>query len=181
MEISGKTWDEIASYFYSTDLFTIFGLPAKYDIDEQALANAYRVLLRNIHPDCLRDKSAQAFSLQASAMINSAYTTLKDAALRAEYLLKKAGGKSSSEDNQVPDGLFLEVMMIWEELNNARLMNDSGTILRIKRDTVLHRDEIERKIAQLCACLESGEEVKSLLRMELNAMKYYSNLVNELD
>jgi len=183
----GVNWDALWSHLRSADAFEVFGMAACYDIDERALGEANRSIHRNIHPDRLPrgDDAAQDFALRASAIVNQAYATLKDPVLRAEHLLARAGGKSASADKQVPPDLLGEVMLVREELEEARASGDSATLARIQRDAIQRRDRAAQAIAGLCRQLvESGgrtEEVKSALRMQLNAMKYHSNLVNELE
>ena len=184
---AGTNWDGLLAHMRDADLFEVFGLTAACEIDERVLGDAYRAIHRNIHPDRLPrgDDSAQDFALRASAVVNQAYATLKDPVPRAEYLLSRAGGKSASDDKQVPANLLAEVMMIREELEEARGAGDVATLARIKADAIGRRDETAKTIAGLCRqLLASGADidtVKAALRTQLNAMKYHSNLVNEFE
>ena len=185
--LPGTDWPALLAHVAGEDAFELFGLPASFDIDERALADAARSIHRNIHPDRLPrgDEAAQDFALRASAIVNQALATLKDPRLRAEHLLARAGGKSASEDKQVPPGLLAEMMMIREELEEARAANDAATLARILAEALHRRNDTAGQIAALCARLNSAapdhDEVRSSLRMQLNAMKYHANLVNELE
>lgn len=183
----GADWQALLAHLATADYFEIFGLPPAFDVDEKQLAAVQRAIHRNIHPDRLPrgDEAAQAFALRASAIINQAFAALKDPVLRAEYLLARSGGKSASDDKQVPQGLLPQVMMIREELEEARASGDADTLARIKAGAVARRDETGGVIAGLCRELQSHgadmDTVRDALRMQLNAMKYHSNLVHELE
>jgi len=180
-------WASLLNHIAHADAFELFGLSPGYNIDERALADVSRSIHRNIHPDRMPrgDQGAQAFAMRASAIVNQALATLKDSRLRAEYLLARAGGKSASEDKQVPIGLLAEMMMIREELEEARAAGDAIALQRIMRDAIARRDETEKHIARLCGQLNPPaadlNEVRSSLRMHLNAMKYHTNLVSECE
>lgn len=183
----GTDWAALLVHLASADAFELFGLRPSYNVNEKELSDASRAIHRNIHPDRMPrgDEAAQDFAMRASAIVNQALATLKDPRLRAEHLLARAGGKSASEDKQVPQGLLAEMMMIREELEEARAAGDAPTLDQIRSDAIQRRDETEKHIARLCGQLDPPaadfNEVRSALRMHLNAMKYHSNLVNELE
>lgn len=183
----GTDWASLLSHLANADAFELFGLPPTYNIDERTLSEASRAIHRNIHPDRMPrgDEAAQDFALRASAIVNQSLATLKDSRLRAEHLLARAGGNSASEDKQVPPGLLAEMMMIREELEEARAAGEARKLEKIKIDAIARRDETERHIARLCTQLNPPaadlNEVRSALRMHLNAIKYHSNLVADLE
>lgn len=182
----GTDWAALLSHLADTDAFELFGLSPAYALDDRKLADAARAIHRNIHPDRMPrgDEAAQDFALRASAIVNQALATLKDPRLRAEHLLVRAGGRSASEDRVTPPGLLAEMMMIREELEEARAANDAATLARIRADALRRRDETEANITELCENLADGhnlDAVRSSLRMQLNAMKYHENLVKELE
>ena len=71
------------------DYFTCFGLLRRLAIDPQMLEAKFYELSRAFHPDFYQNKSdaEQTISLDNSAMLNTAYRTLRDPIQRAEYLL----------------------------------------------------------------------------------------------
>ncbi len=180
-------WAALLSHVAAADAFELFGISPAFALDDRSLADTSRAIHRNIHPDRMPrgDEAAQEFALRASAIVNQALATLKDPRLRAEHLLLRAGGKSATEDKQVPPGLLPEMMMIREELEEARAAHDAATLERIKADAIRRRDETEAQIAGLCGRLLKSnvdlDAVRSSLRMQLNAMKYHVNLVSELE
>src|SRR5205085_8900589 len=94
------------------DHFERLGLPRRFSLDAAALEREYLARSRQLHPDYhqLGSAAEQAASVELSAALNEAYTTLKDPFLRAEYLLRRAGGPSASELKDVPPE-FLEEML----------------------------------------------------------------------
>jgi molecular chaperone HscB len=80
------------------DYFTCLGFPRRLTIDQSALETKFYELSRAFHPDFYQNKSAaeQAISLDNSALLNTAYRTLRDPIQRAEYLLDLEAGASRS-------------------------------------------------------------------------------------
>jgi molecular chaperone HscB len=148
-----------------------------------ALSKKYLNLSWNMHPDkfATKEPHLQSFALQASAILNKAYDTLRDPIGRAEYLLATAGGKSAAEDKRVPQELLEQMMMLREEIEEARAAKDESSITAI-RDTVMkQRQNSQQRISLLCTNLEQGgPEVKDHLRLELNSMKYLNSLLTQL-
>lgn len=76
------------------DYFSCFGLPRRLLIDTNILETKFYELSRAFHPDFYQNKSdaEQTISLGNSAMLNTAYRTLRDPIQRAEYLLDLEAG-----------------------------------------------------------------------------------------
>lgn len=70
------------------DYFTLFGLPARYQLDTRALSLRFQDLQRQYHPDKFASGSQaeQLAAVQQSATINQPQT-LRHPLMRAEYLL----------------------------------------------------------------------------------------------
>lgn len=90
------------------DYFTLFGLPAQYLLDVQALATRFQDLQRQFHPDrfASRPQAEQLAAVQQSATINQAWQTLRNPLSRAEYLLSLHGFDLASEQHTVRDTAF---------------------------------------------------------------------------
>jgi molecular chaperone HscB len=73
------------------DYFTLFGLPAQYQIDIQALTSRFQDLQRQYHPDKFASGLSRTAAVQQSATINQAWQTLRNPLTRAEYLLSLHG------------------------------------------------------------------------------------------
>ena len=91
------------------DYFTLFGLPARYQLDTQALSLRFQDLQRQYHPDKFASGSLaeQLAAVQQSATINQAWQTLRHPLMRAEYLLSLHGFDLASEQHTVRDTAFL--------------------------------------------------------------------------
>ncbi|MFY9994681.1 MAG: co-chaperone HscB [Leclercia sp.] len=121
------------------DYFTLFGLPAGYEIDIQALATRFQDLQRQYHPDKFASgtQAEQLAAVQQSATINQAWQTLRNPLSRAEYLLSRHGFDLSSEQHTVRDTAFLmEQLELREELDEIEQAKDDarleGFIQRVK-------------------------------------------------
>ena len=119
------------------DYFTLFGLPAGYEIDTQALAARFQDLQRQYHPDKFASgtPAEQLAAVQHSATINQAWQTLRNPLSRAEYLLSRHGFDLSSEQHTVRDTAFLmEQLELREELDEIEQAKDEARLERfIKR------------------------------------------------
>jgi hypothetical protein len=78
----------------NTDYFTCLGIPRRLKIDTSQLESKFYELSRAFHPDFYQNKTAeeQEISLSNSALLNTAYRTLKDPIQRAEYLVRLEAG-----------------------------------------------------------------------------------------
>ena len=78
------------------DYFTCLNLPRRLNIDEKALEETFYALSRSFHPDyfATKDEGEKAISLGNTALLNTAYRTLKDPMQRAEYLIRLEAGSA---------------------------------------------------------------------------------------
>jgi len=98
--------------------FELLSLEPAYKIDLVNLEVAYLATSKKYHPDFSNSAIFDANALKLSAMVNQAYSTLKDPFQRAEYLLKLEDGKNSEEIRTVPPDILEEVMDIRFELES---------------------------------------------------------------
>ncbi|QDV91059.1 Co-chaperone protein HscB [Phycisphaerae bacterium RAS2] len=177
-------WGELVSHVERADYFELFGLARAYQVDVAALQAAYMAISRNIHPDrfALADAAIQSAAMRASAIVNRAYETLKDAFTRAEYLLETAGGQTAAQDRRVPPELLGQVMMMREELEEARADSDDLRIQSIRAAVLEQRRAAQSAVAELCNRLaDQSAEVRDALRLKLNGLKYLNNLLSTID
>jgi len=165
------------------DCFELFGLKRSYELDLEVLHHKFLALSRVIHPDIAghdsEDRRQQALSL--SAEFNRAYDTLCDPVARAEYLLSLAGGPGPSEDKTVPKDLLGQVLMLREELDEAVRSADADALRSLKQRIATRHDQVLREIAKLASSLdETGPENHKKLREQLNTIKYYNNLLDQI-
>jgi len=95
-----------------TRLLHLPGLPRRLTIDQHKLEAKFYDLSRAFHPDFYQNKSdaEQTISLGNSAMLNTAYRTLRDPIERAEYLLDLEAGSVKEIRNSPPADLFEEIL-----------------------------------------------------------------------
>lgn len=105
------------------DYFSLFGLPARFGLDEEALERAWREVAAQVHPDRYATASAaeRRVAMQWAARANEAYRQLRDPLLRARYLCEQAGVDLQTENNTAMPPAFLMQQMEWREmLDDAR-------------------------------------------------------------
>jgi molecular chaperone HscB len=97
--------------------FELFGLPEQFVLDRQALADTYRQLQMQFHPDkfASRPERERLQAVQRAAQINDAFSTLKQPLTRAEYLLSLHGVDIRAEQQTLKDPQFLMQQMEWRE------------------------------------------------------------------
>lgn len=177
----------------SHDYYDFFGLDRKLNVDDAELQKRFYELSRQWHPDRFSRKSAQeqAQALEATAILNDGYRTLRNPVLRAEYLLKEEGypiGEQRSKD--VPPELLEEVFelnMMLEELKGG---DDSARpqLEAAKQNFTGLREGVDRELEILFdkydAAEEHSETAKQSLheiRGVLNRRRYIENLIRDVD
>jgi molecular chaperone HscB len=102
--------------------FDIFGIPATFALNRDALDQRWKDLQREAHPDrfAAADAQTQRQAMQWSVRINEAYQRLKDPLKRAAYLCELNGAPIQAENNTAMPAAFLMQQMQWrEELEEA--------------------------------------------------------------
>lgn len=172
-----------------TDYFQLLSLPRRFDLDPEELRRKYLALNRYAHPDFYTsgDSEVRELSLSVSASINNAYRTLSDPISRAGYLVEVLGGKSSAENKAVPEGFLGEVMMLREEIEQAKAQGDQPTLARIKADLQERMGLMIGRLKELFAGFDTTvacEAVRldelSRIRVELNAISYIRRILSQM-
>lgn len=114
--------EALEPYPPNTDYFTVFGLPRRLTLDENALEAAYHGLSRRFHPDRFAAASPRAriVSLENSALLNAAYRALRDPWERARYLVDLETGDRAGQSDTPPPSLMEAILDLREALNAAR-------------------------------------------------------------
>ena len=141
-------------------------------VDEATLTRRFRELSRTYHPDryANADAETQTVALDATALLNDAYRTLRDPFTRAEYLLRREGGVSLNDLQKTakpPQDLLMQVMELQEalmEYQEARLDDDADTMRRLTPDLSDARTEfhaaytaLSERLSGLFAAFDSGD------------------------
>lgn len=207
-EVSGEYFCErcvkVQPVSKELDYFTCFGFPRRLSIDQQKLESKFYELSRAFHPDFYQNKSdaEQTISLGNSAMLNTAYRTLRDPIQRAEYLLDLEAGAVKDIRTTPPADLFEEILELQETLDEFRASDrssDAGVTLRAKlqseRVTLEQRQrDMEAQLQQLFSrwdVLQDRGEATNQARTErtqilkqmrdiLSNRTYVKNIVNDL-
>ena len=186
------------------DYFTCMGFPRRLTIDQRQLETKYYELSRAFHPDFFQNKSAeeQTISLGNSAMLNTAYRTLRDPIQRAEYLLDLEAGAVKDIRTSPPADLFEEILELQDTLDEYRAADRASSTattlcakLQAERTTLERRQQdMETDLQQLCTqwdALQDRGEATDQTRAERNRIlkhmrdilsnrTYVKNIVNDL-
>jgi molecular chaperone HscB len=170
------------------DYYQFFDLPRRLALDLKDLEKRFYALSRQLHPDLFSRKSAreQEYALEASAVLNDAFRTLKDPVARALYVLKQEGFDIAEQGTKdVPPELLEEVF----ELNMAiEELRDGDEDARAQLQAARHRfermrDEIDDAMQGTFAEWDVAQDRGKLdaIRGQLNRRKYITNLIARTD
>jgi len=132
------------------DHFSLFGLPARFDLDTAALERAWRDVAARVHPDryATASPAERRVAMQWAARANEAYRQLRDPLLRARYLCEQAGVDLQTESNTAMDPAFLMQQMEWREmLDDAR--QDPAAVARLQAELDQAREQMRGTLAEL--------------------------------
>ena len=168
------------------DYFAFFEIPVQLALDPNDLQQRFYALSRKLHPDLFARKSAREgeYALDATAILNDAYRTLRDPIARAQYVLKGEGFDAAEQSTKdVPPELLEEVFdlnMALEEAasGDAEAMHQIAG-MHIRFETMLR--ETDGAIASVSAAWDDNHSRDQLaeLRALLNRRKYITNLIDK--
>jgi molecular chaperone HscB len=175
----------------SDDYFHFFGLEQRLALDTDTLQKRFYELSRQLHPDryTRRPERERQCSLEATAILNDAWRTLRDPLERAEYVLKSKGFEISEQRSKdVPPELLEEVF----ELNMAlEELRDGGEGARSQLEEALQRfvsmrDEVDAELKRLFQKHDNAEDaarqsVLTEVRGVLNRRRYIRNLIRDVE
>ena len=128
------------------DDFMLFALPRRFHIDASALAQRWRDLQAEVHPDrfAADGAAAQRVAMQWAVRVNEAYRRLKDPLARATYLCELAGQPLDPHDNHAMPPAFLARQMEWHEaLTDAESTDD---VNRLDADVAAHLQQLHAEV-----------------------------------
>lgn len=163
--------------------FELFGLPVSFDVDAQSLHRKYLSLTRSVHPDIAGHASQEKRhdALAISSEMNRAYETLRDPVLRAEYLLSLFAEPAAPDDRAVSADLLAQVMTIREQIEEARQAGDQAALGDLTKQVAAKQSVCMESIVSLSrALIGKRPETRRPLRQQLNAIKYWNNLMDRL-
>ncbi len=134
------------------DHFSLFDLPARYDLDAEALTAAWRDVAAKVHPDRFATAGAaeRRVAMQWSSRANEAYRTLRDPLARARYMCEQAGIDLQTETNTAMSTAFLMQQMTWREmLDDARESRDPAAYDELNNELETARTALVRSLTDL--------------------------------
>jgi molecular chaperone HscB len=153
------------------DYFGLFGLPARFDLDADALERAWREVAARVHPDryATASPAERRVAMQWATRANEAYRQLRDPLLRARYLCEQGGVDLQTESNTAMAPAFLMQQMEWrEQLDDAR--GDPAVADALQADLDAARAGMKRLLAELIDArgdhAQAGEKVREWMFIE---------------
>jgi molecular chaperone HscB len=180
-----------------SDYFEVFGLPRKLQVDLEALQRRFYELSRRHHPDFHQGENAaiQAQALEASALVNRAYRTLRDPVARVQYLIALEEGRELREETTAkpkpPMDLLAEMLEVQEALEEAKsggLTEETTGRLRSERQRLEDRRRAEEAALITAAtewdtAVDAGQDRAPLLgrfKQRLAARAYLGTVIDDL-
>lgn len=151
----------------SDDYFELFGLPAKFALDEDALDATWRQVAARVHPDRFATAGAaeRRVAMQWASTVNDAYRTLKSPLERARYLCERSGCDLQTESNTSMDGAFLMRQMEWrEQLDDVRAAGSLSKADSLVRDIQESRSKMIEVVGQMIDLQKNHEAAASKVR-----------------
>ncbi|HEY3068569.1 MAG TPA: Fe-S protein assembly co-chaperone HscB [Methylomirabilota bacterium] len=177
--------------------FEVFGLERRLGIDVAALQQRFYELSRRHHPDFHQTAAPaeQAKALEASALVNAAYRTLRDPLARIDYLVRLEEGRETREGADVkpkaPAELLAEMFEIQESLQEAKtgaVDADARAALAAQRDRLRarQRDEEARLTGALSAAWDAAPpadrpRLLAAFKDGLATRAYLRTVIDDLD
>lgn len=137
--------------------FDLFQLPARFEVDQDALDAAYREIQGRVHPDRFVNATdaEKRVAMQWATRANEAYQTLRNPQSRARYLCELNGVDLQTESNTAMAPAFLMQQMQWrEELEDARAAKDVAALDRLEAQL---RSERKNMLATVASQLDAGD------------------------
>jgi len=155
------------------DHFSLFGLPARYALDQAALTQAWREVSARVHPDRFATASApeRRVAMQWSSRANEAYRTLRDPLERARYMCEQAGVDLQTETNTAMSNAFLMQQMTWREmLDDAKQSKDAAAFEALHSELEMARSQLASSLTDLIDnqrdFARAGEQVREWMFVE---------------
>jgi molecular chaperone HscB len=137
--------------------FELFQLPARFEVDMDALDAAYREVQGRVHPDRFVNATdaEKRVAMQWATRANEAYQTLKHPQKRAQYLCELNGVDLQTESNTAMPMAFLMQQMEWrEELGDARAARDADALDALDKGVRMERKAL---LAEVGKQLDAGD------------------------
>ena len=168
------------------DHFEVMGLPHCFEIDSDELEILYQRLTLEIHPDFFGAASEEQkrLSEKSSVMLNTAYSTLREPASRAGYLLSLFAKGKNLQTDKLPEGFLQDMFIFQESLDEIFESGDQSALCKMNEDLQDRYNYIESNYASLFKKLETSPENTEILQQlqtQLNTERYLRRLLDRLN
>ena len=166
--------------------FEVMGLPRCFEIDTEELESLYQRLTLEMHPDFFgaAPEEQKQLSEKYSVMLNAAYSTLREPATRAAYLLSLLARGKNLQIDKLPEGFLHEMFIFQESLDEILESDDQSALLKMNEDLQKRHILIESDYATLFKKLETSPESTEILQQlqtQLNTERYLRRLLDRIN
>jgi molecular chaperone HscB len=162
---------------FTQNYFELFSLPVQFALDKVLLADSFRDLQRQYHPDRFVNESDQQrrLAVQSTGYINEANETLKSPRLRAKYLLVLQHIDFSETDTTQDMPFLMHQMEIRERLELAAVASDLDQVDSIEIQIKQDQQSLEAHFLQHLQADQLKKAKEAVLKM-----KFYERLADEV-
>ena len=166
--------------------FEVMGLPRCFEIDLGKLESLYQRLTLEMHPDFFSTATQEQKQLSEkySVMLNTAYSTLREPASRATYLLSFLARGKNLQTDKLPEGFLQEMFFFQESLDEILESDDQPALRKMNEDLQKRYILIESNYASLFKKLETSTENTEILQQlqtQLNTERYLRRLLDRIN
>ena len=168
------------------DHFEVMGMPHCFEIDSEELENLYQRLTLEMHPDFFgaAPEEQKRLSEKSSVMLNAAYSTLREPASRAGYLLSLFAKGKNLQTDKLPEGFLQDMFIFQESLDEMLESGDQSALCKMNEDLQDRYNFIESNYASLFKKLETSPENTEILQQlqtQLNTERYLRRLLDRIN
>ena len=168
------------------DHFNVMGMSHCFEIDSEELENLYQRLTLEMHPDFFgaAPEEQKRLSEKSSVMLNAAYSTLREPASRAGYLLSLFAKGKNLQTDKLPEGFLQDMFIFQESLDEILESSDQSALCKMNEDLQDRYNFIESNYASLFKKLESSPENTEILQQlqtQLNTERYLRRLLDRIN
>ena len=166
--------------------FEVMGLPRCFEIDTEELESLYQRLTLEMHPDFFgaAPEEQKQLSEKYSVMLNAAYSSLREPASRARYLLSLFAKGKNLQTDKLPEGFLHEMFSFQESLDEILESDDQSALRKMDEDLKKRYIFIESNYAALFKKFETSPENTEILQQlqtQLNAERYLRRLLDRIN